>query len=182
MKICRAFLSRQPKTHRSRRYRCNRFRPRSTEQTLRQPHLLPCRALTIDALLNVKTLSIIDIHFTTAKKHDSKIGPQVTRRNAADLRSLAADRGYGSKAFRYEIRGNGVRLLIKYRIYASFDYAHNTCMDSDRYHRRSMFKTVFLSIKYILDSSVRARSWPLEFREMVLKAAVYKFRPSVRFR
>ena len=73
------------------------------------------RALKVAALLNVETLSIIDIHCTTAKKHDSKIGPQVARRNAADLRSLAADRGYGSKAFRYEIRGNGVRPLLKYQ-------------------------------------------------------------------
>ncbi len=59
--------------------------------------------------MDVETLYITDIHCTTTKKHDAKIGPQVVRRNAADLRSLAADRGYDSKAFRDELRGNGVR-------------------------------------------------------------------------
>ena len=45
------------------------------------------------ALVDVETLYITDIHATTLKKHDAKIGPQVARRNAGDLRSLAADKG-----------------------------------------------------------------------------------------
>ena len=40
------------------------------------------------------------------KKHDAKIGPQVVQRNAGDLLSLAADKGYDAKAFRDELREN----------------------------------------------------------------------------
>jgi len=131
--------------------------------------------------VDVETLYITAIHCTTTKKHDAKIGPQVARRNAANLCSLATDWGYDSKAFRDELRGNGVRPLIRYRIYSSLNYAHNARMDSDRYHQRSMSETVFSLIKRTLGSAVRARSWNLELREMVLKATVYNLRRSVRY-
>ena len=58
------------------------------------------------------------------KKHDARIGPQVARRNAGDLLSLAADRGYDAKAFRDELRANGGRPLIKHRILSALDHAH----------------------------------------------------------
>jgi Transposase and inactivated derivatives, IS5 family len=139
------------------------------------------RALKVTALVDVETLYITDIHSTTSKKHDAKIGPQVARRNADDLRSLAADRGYDAKAFRKELRKNGVRPLIKHRIMNPLDHAHNARMDSDRHHQRSMSATVFSSIKRTLGAAVRARSWWLEFREMLLKATVYNLRRSVRY-
>ncbi|ELY46532.1 transposase IS4 family protein [Natronorubrum bangense JCM 10635] len=44
-----------------------------------------------------------------------------------------------------------------------------------------MVETVFSSIKRTLGSAVRARSWQLEFREMVLKCAVYNLRRTVRY-
>ena len=139
------------------------------------------RALKVTALVDVETLYITDIHSTTSKKSDHQIGPQVARRNAGDLRSLAADRGYDAKAFRDELRTNGVRPLIKHRIYSPLDHAHNTRIDSDRYNRRWMAETVFSSIKRTLGATVRARSWWLEFREMLLKATVYNLRRSVRY-
>ncbi len=110
-----------------------------------------------------------------------KIGPQVARRNAGNLRSLAADRGYDARAFRDELREHGVRPLIKHHIMNPLDHAHNARMDSDRYHQRSMSETVFSSIKRTLGAAVSARSWWLEFREMLLKATVYNLRRTVRY-
>jgi len=95
--------------------------------------------------------------------------------------SLAADKGYDAKAFRDELRQNGIRPLIKHRLFNSLDHAHNAHMDSDRYHQRSMSETVFSSIKRTLCGAVRARSWWLEFREIILKATVYNLRRSVRY-
>ncbi|SEP24869.1 Transposase DDE domain-containing protein [Halogranum amylolyticum] len=106
---------------------------------------------------------------------------QVARVPAGDLRSLAADRGYDAKAFREELREKGVRPLIKHRIMNPLDHAHNARMDSDRYHQRSMSETAFSSIKRTLGAAVRARSWWLEFREMLLKATVYNLHRSVRY-
>jgi IS5 family transposase len=139
------------------------------------------RSLKVTALVDVGTLYVTDVHCTTTKTHDTKIGPQLARRNARELRSLAADRGYDAKAFRDELRANGVRPLIKHRIYSSLDHAHNARIDSNSYNRRWMVETAFSSIKRTLGSTLRARSWPLELREMILKCAVYNLRRSVRF-
>jgi IS5 family transposase len=139
------------------------------------------RSLKVTALVDVKTLYVFDVHCTTTKKHDAKIGPQVARRNAEDLRSLAADRAYDGKPFRDELREDGVRPLIKHRIYSSLDLAHNARMSRLWYNRRWMGETVFSSIKRTLGSAVRARSWHLEFREMVLKCTVYNLRRTVRY-
>lgn len=138
------------------------------------------RTLKVTALVDVESLYVTDIHLTTSMRSDFRIGPQVTRRNAGDLLSVAADRGYDDKAFRDELRAQGIRPLIKHRIYWALDHAHNARMDSDRYHQRSMAETVFSSIKRTLGSAVRARSWWLEFREIILKATVYNLRRSVR--
>ncbi|NKE37254.1 IS5 family transposase [Natronococcus sp. JC468] len=139
------------------------------------------RTLKVTALVDVETLYVTDVHVSTKTPSDFRIGPQVTRRNAGDLLSVAADRGYDDKAFRDELRANGIRPLIKHRIYWALDHAHNARMDRDRYNRRWMVETVFSSLKRTLGSAVRARSWHLEFREMVLKCAVYNLRRTVRY-
>jgi IS5 family transposase len=100
-----------------------------------------------------ETLYITVIYSKNSKKHDSKINPQVVRRNASDLRNLTAGRGYDAKAFRDELRKHGIRALIKHRIGYSLGYAHNARMDSDRYQQRAMSETVFSSIKRTLGSS-----------------------------
>jgi IS5 family transposase len=119
--------------------------------------------------VDVVTLHVTDLHCTTTKKHDAKIGPQVARRNAGDLLSLAADRGYDVKKFRDELRANDVRPLIKHRIHSSLDHAHNARIDSISYNRRWIVETASSNIKRTLGSAVRARSWHLELREMILK-------------
>jgi IS5 family transposase len=139
------------------------------------------RALKVTALVDVETLYITDVHSTTSKKSDFRIGPQIARRNAGDLLSLAADKGYDKKAFRDQLREAGTRPLIKHRRFTSLDYAHNARMDSDRYNKRWMAETVFSSIKRTLGAAVRARSRHLEFREMILKCAVYNLRRTVRY-
>ena len=139
------------------------------------------RSLKVTTLVDVETLYVIDVHCTTTKKHDAKIGPQVARRNAGDLLSLAADKGYDAKAFRDELRDNGVRPLIKHRIYSSLDCAHNARMNSNSYNRRWMVETAFSAIKRTHGGAERARSWPLELREVILKCTVYNLRRTVRY-
>ena len=54
-------------------------------------------------------------------------------------------------------------------------------MNSDSYNHCWMVETAFSAIKRTLGSAVRARSWPLELREMILKCTVYNLRRSVRY-
>src|SRR5699024_7050531 len=87
------------------------------------------QTLKTTALVDTETQAVLDVHCITTKKHDARIGPQIARRNAGDLLSLAADRGYNAKAFHDELCENGVRSLIKHRIYSSLGCAHNARMD-----------------------------------------------------
>ena len=102
-------------------------------------------------------------------------------RRHCHLLSLAVGKDYDAKAFRDELRDNGVRPLIKHRLHNSLDHAHNARMDSDSYNCRRMVETVFSAIKRTLGSAVRARSWPLGFREMILRCAIYNFHRTVRY-
>jgi IS5 family transposase len=94
---------------------------------------------------------------------------------------LATDQAYDGKPFRDELRSYGVPSLIKHRIYSSLDFVHNARLSSMHYNRRWMVETVFSSLKCTLSATVRARSWHLEFCEMVLKCTVYNLRRSVRY-
>jgi len=96
-------------------------------------------------------------------------------------RSLSGDRAYDGKLFRDGLREEGIRPLIKHRIYSSLDLAHNARMSRLWYNRRWMVETVFSSIKRTYGGVERARSWYLEFREMVLKCGVYNLRQRVRY-
>jgi len=92
--------------------------PHGTMQIVHTTHV---RSLKVTVLVDVKTLYVFDVHCTTTKKHDVKIGPQVAQCNAESLWSLAADRAYDGKPFRNELHEDGVRPLIKHRIYSSLD-------------------------------------------------------------
>jgi hypothetical protein len=43
------------------------------------------RSLRVTALVDVGTLNVTDDYFIATKKHDTKIGPQLTRQNAREL-------------------------------------------------------------------------------------------------
>ncbi|EMA43813.1 transposase IS4 family protein, partial [Halococcus saccharolyticus DSM 5350] len=65
---------------------------------------------------------------------------------------------YDAKAFRDELRKNGIRPLIKHRIMNPLDHAHNAPMDRDRYNRRSMSESVFSDIKRTHGCTERAEA------------------------
>ena len=65
------------------------------------------RTLKVTALVDVETLYVTDVHISTKTPSDFRIGPRVTCRNAGDLLSVAADRGYDDKAFRENFAQTG---------------------------------------------------------------------------
>jgi IS5 family transposase len=75
--------------------------------------------------------------------------------------------------FREKLRAEGVRPLIKHRIFASYDHAHNARTEDDLYNQRSVCITVNSVIKRSYGSVVRPRAWYRQFREITLAAAVY---------
>ncbi|MFD2373088.1 IS5 family transposase [Haloarchaeobius iranensis] len=137
---------------------------------------------TVQATFLVDTAqgAVIDVHCSAKWPNGTNVGPQVALRNAGDLRSLAADKGYDDMGFREELRAEGVRPLIKHRVFAPYDHAHNARIDDDLYNQRSVCETVNSVIKRSYGSAVRARAWYRQFREIVLAAAVYNVEQAVK--
>lgn len=105
------------------------------------------RTIQTTFLIDTAEGAIIDLHCSTKWPDKTRIGPKVALRNAGDLRSLAADKGYDDMCFREALRAVGIRPLIKHRVFAPYDYAHNARIDDDRYHQRSTCESVNSSIK-----------------------------------
>jgi IS5 family transposase len=70
----------------------------------------------------------------------------------------------------------GTRPLVKHRVFAPYDHAHNARINDELYNQRSMTETANLSVKRSCDSAVRAREWYCEFREVVLMCLVYSIK------
>jgi IS5 family transposase len=134
------------------------------------------QTLKATALVDTQSQAILDVHCTTEKRHDTQLGWQVACRNAGDLTSLAADKGYDWMDLREKLREEDVRPLIKHRIFQPIDHAHNARVDGPRYRQRSMCETVFSSIKRSYGDAVRARTWFREFRELVVKCVVHNIK------
>lgn len=136
--------------------------------------------LKITLLIDTADQAILDVHCSAKWPNDAAVGPQITSRNAEKLTSLAADKGYDSAAFRRQLREQGVRPLVKHRLYNPIDHAHNARLDADRYNQRALTETVNSSIKRSIIDSVASRAWYRQFREIVLAASVYNVKRAVK--
>jgi IS5 family transposase len=137
--------------------------------------------LKVTKLVDTDTQAVLDVHCSTTREgSDADLCAQIARRNAGDLLSLAADKGYDKKALREALRDLDIRPLIKHRIFAAYDHAHNARIDDDRYNQRSMTETVNSAVKRSLGFAVRARSWFREFREIALMCVVYNIKRAVK--
>ncbi len=120
---------------------------------------------------------MFDLHCsTTLEGSDADLCEQIARRNAGDLRSLAADKGSDKQ----QLRELDIRPLIKHRIFAPYDHAHNARIDEDRYAQRSMTETVNSTVKRSHGVAERARTWFREFREITLMCVVYNINRAIK--
>jgi IS5 family transposase len=138
------------------------------------------QTLKATALVDTASQAVLDVHCTTRKRHDTRIGAQVARVPQGDLRSLAADKGYDWRRLRERLRDEGVRPLIKHRLFRTVDHAHNARIDSTRYGQRAMCETVFSTTKRTHGAAERARTWYREFRELVLIYVVHNIKRAVK--
>ena len=137
--------------------------------------------LKVTKLVDTDSQAVLDVHCSTNREgSDADLAEQIARRNAGDLRSLAADKGYDKQSLRESLRDLGIRPLIKHRIFAPYDHAHNARIDEQRYNQRSMTETVNSAVKRSLGFAVRARSWFREFREIMLMCVVYNIKRAVK--
>ena len=139
------------------------------------------QTLKVTKLVDTESQAVLDVHCsTTLKGSDADLCEQIARRNAGDLRTLAADKGYDKTALREQLRELEIRPLIKHCIRAPYDHAHNARIDEDLYAQRSMTETVNSAVKRSLGYAVRARTWFREFREIALMCVVYNIKRAVK--
>ncbi len=104
----------------------------------------------------------------------------VALRNTDKIESLAGDKGYDDQSLRDALRSEGVRPLLRHRLFAAYDHAHNARLDSELYGQRWIAETAFSAIKRRFGPAVHPRAWYREFRELVLTAAVYNLEQALK--
>jgi IS5 family transposase len=70
--------------------------------------------------------------------------------------------------------------LIKHRVFAHYDHAHNARIDDDLYHQRSLTESTNSSIKRSQGEALRARDWFRQFREIAIIAGVYNLEQAIK--
>jgi len=130
------------------------------------------KAVKTTALIDCKTGAILDIHCSMKQPHDTQIAWQLLTRNLDRLSVLTADKGYDWELLRRRLRSEGVKPVIKYREFGWHGIANNVLLDETTYHQRSNIEATFFALRRKYGEIVRARSWYVQFRELVLKCAV----------
>jgi len=141
---------------------------------------LKIRSLKVSLLVDTGAQTVLDLHVTTTRKHDTQIGPKLTERNLERFQILTADKGYDDRTHRQRLRQLGKRPLIRHREFQPYDRAANARMNEELYHRRSLVETVISVMKRKYGAAVRSRVWWRQFRELVAMCLVYNVERTVK--
>jgi len=115
---------------------------------------------------------VVDLQCSVEWKHDTKLEPQVVQRNANDLLSVAADKGFRDWMSKFEFYTLDVDPLVLECGSSPATVGHNALIREARYSQRWMSETSYSTTKRSLGSAVRAQFWYREFREIVLLFAI----------
>ncbi|SIS21084.1 IS5 family transposase [Natronorubrum thiooxidans] len=148
------------------------FDRRRSSSYFRQRSGNTVQTLKVTTLTDIESLAVLDVHITARWKHDTKTGPQVVRRNADDLQSVAADNGFQDWHTEHEISALDVEYLVHYRGSSLNAAMNNALIRAKRYSQRWMAETSYSTTKRSLGDAVRALGWYRQFREIVLMFAI----------
>lgn len=130
------------------------------------------QTMKVTTLTDTHSLAVLDVQCSMQWKHDSKLGPQVVRRNADDLLSVAADKAFHDWTTKFEWYAHGIDPLILQRGSAPLTVGHNALIRTNGYSQRWMAETSYSTVKRSFGSAVRARYWYREYREIILMFAL----------
>jgi len=153
------------------------FDRRSASSYYRQRSGSTVQTLKVTTLTDRESLAVLDVHISARWKHDTKTGPQVVRRNADDLLSVAADKAFHNWITKYEFYALGVEPLILQRGSRPLTQGHNALIRAKGYSQRWMAETSYSTTKRSLGDAVRALGWYRQFREIVLMFAISNIEP-----
>jgi len=102
------------------------------------------QAMKTTILVDFERSAILYGLCSTKQPHDTKVGWQVLTRYLDRLDVVTADKGYDWADLRRRLRDDGVRPLIRHRVFDSLDWAQHARQDDTAYHRRSVVKALFV--------------------------------------
>lgn len=143
---------------------------------------LHIKQLKTTLLVDTRENSVLDVHITTTRKHDTQIGPQILERSADLIDALLGDKGYDDKSCRDRCRELGVRPLIKHREFTNLHKAWNARQKDEVYNQRNQNESVNSVISKKYGSYVRSRKWYKQFREVVVKCLVYNVNRAIQLK
>ena len=138
--------------------------------------------LKVTILVDVRDNAILDVHLTTTRKHDSRIGPKIVRRSARLLKALLGDKGFDDEKLRNLCRNLGIRPLIEHREFRPIQRAWNARMSKELYNQRNQCESVRSSISRKYGPYVRSKRWYKQFREFLVKCFVYNLDRLIQLR
>jgi len=141
---------------------------------------LKIRSLKVTLLVDTGAQTVLDLHVTATRKHDTQIAPGLTGKNLDRFDVLSADKGYDDRSVRRWLRSRGKRPLIQHREFAPYPKAANARMDPQLYHRRSLVETVISVMKRKYGAAVSSRVGWRQFRELVAMCLVYNLDRAVK--
>ncbi|ELZ43758.1 transposase IS4 family protein [Halorubrum californiense DSM 19288] len=161
-------------------HRCHVLRPRNGIETLPTPLGSPHTHAQNDGLVETDSCAILDVHCSAHWPHDTQTGRRVALRNTENIESFAGDKGYDDQSLRDALRSEDIQPLLRHRLFAAYDHAHNARLDSGLYGQRWMAEIAFSAIKRRFGTAVPPRAWYREFRELVLTATVYNLEQALK--
>ncbi len=126
-------------------------------------------------LVDTTNRTILGVHLTTSRKHDTQIAPILVGRELKNflMKLLSGDKGYDDEKFRKMLRANRILPVIKYRIFDPAYRCINDIVDLLGYSQRTHTETVNSIIKRKYGDKLRSRKWFTQFRETKLKVIVH---------
>lgn len=126
-------------------------------------------------LVDTTNRTILGVHMTIGRKHDTKIAPILVGREMKNflMKLLSGDKGYDDEKFRKVLRDNRILPVIKYRIFDPAYSCINDIVDLLGYSQRTHTETVNSIIKRKYGDKLRSRKWFTQFRETKLKVIVH---------
>lgn len=135
------------------------------------------QSMKITFLVDLKHLTILAVHVTASRKHDSQIAmplvEQYGKKFEEFLDLLCGDKGYDSKEIRNKLRKRGTRPLIPYREFKKKHKYWNTLFDEDDLHQRSKCETVNSMTKRNYGDTLTSKGFYNQLKEVLFIAVVH---------
>lgn len=135
------------------------------------------QSMKITFLIDLKHLTILVVHVTASRKHDSQIAlpllEQYEKEFEEFLDSLCGDKGYDWAKIRKFLKKRRTRSLIPYREFKRKHEYWNSMFNEDDLHQRSKCETVNSMTKRNYGDTLTSKGFYNQFKEVLFTAVVH---------